>query len=116
ITVAVPVTWSNSNSLTLAADQTIYINAPITASSAMLFLSAANGNIEQAINSSVPAAISVAALAASAPNGSVSLSEPTNSVSGAVAGFGAQGFSLVNSGTITVGTVGSTVGITGTAT
>lgn len=116
ITVAVPVTWSNSNSLTLAADQTIYINAPITASSAMLFLSAANGNIEQAINSSAPAAISVASLAASAPNGSVSLSEPTNSVSGAVAGFGAQGFSLVNSGTITVGTVGSTVGITGTAT
>jgi filamentous hemagglutinin family protein len=112
ITVAAPLTWSNSNSLTLAADQSIYINAPITASSATLLLSAANGNIVQAINSSAPAVISVASLAASAPNGSVSLTEPTNSISGAVAGVGAHGFSLVNSGTITVGTVGSTVGIT----
>ena len=112
ITVAAPVQWSNSNSLTLAADQSIYINAPITAASGMLVLNAANGNIVQAINSSAPAAISVASLAASAPNGSVSLTEPTNAVSGAVAGVGTQGFSLVNSGAISVGTVGSTVGIT----
>ena len=112
ITVAAPVQWSNSNSLTLAADQSIYINAPVTAAAGVLVLNAANGNIVQAIDSSAPAAISVASLAASAPNGSVSLTEPTNAIPGTVAGIGAQGFSLVNSGAITVGTVGSTVGIT----
>ena len=112
ITVAVPVAWSNSNSLTLAANQSININAPITATSGTLVLSAANGNIVQAINSSAPAAISVASLSASAPDGSVSLTESTNAVSGAVAGVGGQGFSFANSETINVGTVGSTVGIT----
>ena len=121
ITVAAPVAWSNSNSLTLAANQDILINAPITASGGTLVLNAANGNIQQAINNSSPAAISVASLAANAPNGSVSLAEPTNAISGAVAGVagaggssGASGkvFNLVNSETIAVGTVGSTVGIT----
>lgn len=112
ITVAVPVAWSNSSSLTLAANQGININAPITASSGTLVLTAANGNIVQAINSSAPAAIAVASLSASAPNGSVSLTEPINAISGAVAGVGGQGFSLVNSESINVSTVGSTVGIT----
>jgi filamentous hemagglutinin family protein len=114
ITVAAPVAWTNSNSLTLAADQDININAPITAPSGTLVLSATNGNIAQAINSLNPATISVAALSASAPMGSVSLTEPTNSISGAVAGVGAQGFSL-NAGAINVGTVGTVTGITGGA-
>ena len=112
ITVAAPVAWTNSNSLTLAADQDININAPITAPSGTLVLSATNGNITQAINSTNPATISVAALSASAPMGSVSLTEPTNAISGAVAGVGAQGFSL-NAGAINVGTVGAVSGITG---
>lgn len=114
ITVAAPVTWSNSNSLTLAADQSIFINAPISASAGTLILNAANGNIAQAVGGSVPAAISVASVSASAPNGSVMLTEPANSISGAVAGAGLNGFSLASSGPITVGTVGSTVGITST--
>jgi filamentous hemagglutinin family protein len=113
ITVAAPVAWTNSNSLTLAADQGININAPITAPSGTLVLSAANGNIVQAVNSSNPATISVAALAASAPMGSVSLTEPTNVISGAVAGVGAQGFSLASAGAINVGTVGTVSGISG---
>jgi filamentous hemagglutinin family protein len=112
ITVAAPVAWTNSNSLTLAADQDININAPITAPSGTLVLSATNGNIAQALNSTNPATISVAALSASAPLGSVSLSEPTNAISGAVAGVGAQGFSL-SAGAINVGTVGTVSGITG---
>jgi filamentous hemagglutinin family protein len=111
ITVAAPVTWSNSNSLTLAADQDISINAPITAATGTLVLAAANGNVTQALNSGTPAAISVAALAASAPNGSVTLTEPTNSVSGSVAGVGRLGFSFINSSTIAVGTVGTVSGI-----
>ncbi|MDB6011205.1 MAG: hypothetical protein JWL65_3455 [Gammaproteobacteria bacterium] len=115
ITVAAPVAWTNSNSLTLAADQDININAPITALAGTLVLSATTGNIAQAINSSNPATISVAALAASAPMGSVSLSEPTNAISGAVAGVGAFGFSL-GAGAINVGTVGAVSGITGSGT
>ena len=112
ITVAAPVTWSNSNSLTLAADQNIRVNAPITATTGTLVLTAANGNVTQALNSGTPAAISVAALAASAPNGPVTLTEPTNSVSGSVAGVGRLGFSFINSSTISVGTVGTVSGIT----
>jgi hypothetical protein len=108
VTVAVPVAWNNSNSLTLAATQSVNINAPITGASGTLVLSAASGNIVQ----SSGAAISVASLSASAPNGTVSLTEPTNAISGAIAGVGGQGFSLANSETINVGTVGSTVGIT----
>jgi filamentous hemagglutinin family protein len=115
ITVASPVAWNNANSLTLAANQSIYINAPITASAGTLVLTAANGNITQTINVSSPAALSVAALAALAPNGSVTLTEPGNNVSGAIAGVGLQGFSFVNSGGITVGTVASTSGITSAA-
>ena len=112
ITVSAPVAWTNSNSLTLAATQDININAPITAASGTLVLSAANGSITQALNSTNPATITVAALSASAPNGSVSLIEPTNAISGAIAGVSSTGFSLVNSGALTIGTVGSVSGIT----
>jgi filamentous hemagglutinin family protein len=112
ITVSAPVAWTNSNSLTLTANQSININAPITAASGTLVLNAANGNIVQAINSTNPATITVAALSASAPNGSVSLTEPTNAISSAVAGVSSTGFSLVNSGALTIGTVGSISGIT----
>ncbi|MDB6087941.1 MAG: filamentous hemagglutinin family outer membrane protein [Gammaproteobacteria bacterium] len=112
ITVATPVSWSNANSLTLAANQNVNIDAPITASTGTLVLTAANGSITQPINASVPPAISVASLAASAPGGTVTLTELTNNVSGAVAGTGQQGFSFANSGPIAVGTVGSAVGIT----
>ena len=115
ITVAAPVTWSNSNSLTLSADSSIFINAPISASAGILILNAANGNIAQNLGGSLPAAISVASLSVSAPNGSVMLTEPTNSISGSLAGVGLNGFSVVSSGPVTVGTVGSTVGITSTA-
>jgi filamentous hemagglutinin family protein len=115
ITVASAVAWNNANSLTLAANQSIYINAPITASAGTLVLTAANGNITQTINVSTAAAISVAALAAIAPNGSVTLTEPSNNVSGTIAGVGLQGFSFANSGGITVGTVASTSGISGAA-
>jgi filamentous hemagglutinin family protein len=112
ITVASPIAWSNANSLTLAASQNININAPITAPAAILVLTAANGNIAQSLNVGTPAAISVSALAATAPNGSVTLTEPTNNVSGAIAGAALSGFSFVNSGAVTVGTVGSSSGIT----
>jgi filamentous hemagglutinin family protein len=112
ITVSAPVAWTNSNNLTLAATQDININAPITAASGTLVLSAANGSIAQALNSTNPATITVAALSASAPNGSVSLTEPTNAISGAIAGVSSTGFSLVNSGALTVGAIGSVSGIT----
>jgi filamentous hemagglutinin family protein len=111
IAVAAPIAWSNANSLTLAADQGISINAPITAAAGTLVLTAAGGNITQTINPSTPAAIAVTALAASAPNGSVTLIEPTNNITGAIAGAGGQGFSLRNSGAITVGTAASVSGI-----
>ena len=116
ITVAAPVAWTNSNSLTLSANQSINLNAPITAASGTLVLTAANGNIVQAINSSNPATITVAALSASAPNGSVSLNEPTNAISSTAAGVASTGFTLVNSGALTIGTVGSVAGITSSGT
>jgi filamentous hemagglutinin family protein len=111
ISVTAPIAWGNANSLTLAANQGISINAPITAAAGTLVLTAAGGNITQIINPSTPAAIAVTALAASAPNGSVTLTEPTNNVTGAIAGAGGQGFSLRNSGAITVGTVATVSGI-----
>jgi filamentous hemagglutinin family protein len=114
ILVASPVSWSTANSLTLTADQSIGINAPISANLGTLILSAHNGNITQTINASMPAAISVSSLGASAPNGLVTLTEPTNQITGAIAGVGLQGFSLVNSGTIVVGSVGSLSGISST--
>jgi filamentous hemagglutinin family protein len=115
ISVAAPIAWSNSNSLTLSADQSIAINAPITAAAGTLMLTAAGGSITQSINSTTPATIAVSALLASAPNGSVTLTEPTNNISGAIAGVGAQGFSFRNSAAIVVGTVGSVSGISSSA-
>jgi filamentous hemagglutinin family protein len=115
ISVAAPIAWSNSNSLTLAADRGISINAPITAAAGTLVLTAAGGSIAQSVNLTTPAAITVSALLASAPNGSVTLTEPTNNISGAIAGVGAQGFSLRNSGAIVVGTVASVSGISSSA-
>jgi filamentous hemagglutinin family protein len=112
ISVAAPISWSNANSLTLAADRSVIIDAPVTAAAGTLVLTAAGGDITQAVNASVPATISVASLAASAPAGAVTLTEPTNNVSGAIAGVGLQGFAFVNAGAITVGTAGSVSGIT----
>jgi filamentous hemagglutinin family protein len=106
-----PLTWSNANRLTLAADQSVTIGAPITATLGTLVLTAANGSITQTLNNSSAAALSVAALAASAPHGAVTLSEPTNLISGAIAGVASQGFVLVNSAGIAVGTVGNLAGI-----
>jgi filamentous hemagglutinin family protein len=107
VLVASPISWSNANSLTLTADHSIGINAPITASAGTLILTAYGGNITQ----TSPAAISVSSLAANAPNGAVTLTEPTNNVTGAIAGVGLQGFSFVNSGAVLVGTAGSLSGI-----
>jgi filamentous hemagglutinin family protein len=111
ISVISPVTWANTNRLTLAADQSVIISAPITATLGSLVMTAANGSITQTSNNSVAPAISVAALAASAPLGAVSLTEPTNQISGPIAGVAVQGFALVNSSGITVGSVGSLSGI-----
>jgi filamentous hemagglutinin family protein len=111
ISVISPVTWANTNRLTLAADQSVVISAPITATPGSLVMTAANGSITQTSNNSVAPAISVAALAASAPLGAVSLTEPTNQISGPIAGVAAQSFALVNSTGITVGSVGSLSGI-----
>lgn len=111
ISVNSPVTWANANRLTLAADQSVTISAPITATLGTLVLTAANGSITQTLIDSPAAAISVAALSVSAPNGAVSLTEPTNQISGPIAGVASQGFALVNSTGITVGTVGNLAGI-----
>ena len=101
ITVAGPLSWSNSNTLRLEADQSIDIDAPITAASGTLNLHAANGDITQS-----GGAITAAAVAAVASNGSVKLTDPDNAV-GVIAGSanGMLGFTLVNSGSFTVGTV-----------
>jgi filamentous hemagglutinin family protein len=111
ISVNSAVTWANANRLTLAANQSVNINAPITATLGTLVMTAANGSITQTLINSPAAAISVAALSASAPNGAVSLTEPTNQISGPIAGVASQGFALVNSAGIAVGTVGNVTGI-----
>ena len=111
ISVNSPVTWANANRLTLAADQSVNINAPITATLGTLVMTAANGSITQSLVCSPAAAISVAALGVSAPNGAVSLTEPTNQISGPIAGTASQGFALVNSAGIAVGTVANLSGI-----
>jgi hypothetical protein len=105
ITVASAVSWSNSNSLTLAADRSVLINAPIASAAGTLILTAAGGNITQS------ASISVAALSASAPNGAVALSDAGNAIA-TVAGSagGSGGFSLANSAALTVGGIASTAG------
>jgi filamentous hemagglutinin family protein len=101
ITVAAPVSWSNSNTLRLEADRGIALNAPITAASGTLSLNAANGDIAQ---SGGP--ITAAAVAAVALNGNVELTDPDNAVAVIAGGAnGFLGFTLVNSGSFTVGTV-----------
>ena len=111
ISVNSVLTWANSNRLTLAADQDVVINAPMTATLGSLVMTAANGSIMQSLTGSSPATISVAALSASAPHGTVRLTEPTNQISGPIAGVASQGFALVNSAPIAVGTVGTLSGI-----
>jgi filamentous hemagglutinin family protein len=111
ISVNSVVTWANTNRLTLAADQDVVINAPITAMLGSLVMTAANGSITQSLTGSSPATISVAALSASAPQGAVTLTEPTNQISGPIAGLASQGFALVNAVPIAVGTVGTVTGI-----
>jgi filamentous hemagglutinin family protein len=101
VTVAGPLAWSNSNTLSLSAEQGIAVNAPITAASGTLRLTTSNGDITQ---SGGP--ITAAAVAAIASNGSVELNDSGNAIA-VIAGSanGAFGFSLVNSGSFTVGTV-----------
>jgi hypothetical protein len=111
ISVNSSLTWANANRLTLAADQSVIIGAPITATLGTLVLTAANGSITQSLNNSPAAAINVAALAASAPHGAVTLTEPSNQIVGPVAGVASQDFALVNAPGIVVGTVGGVTGI-----
>jgi filamentous hemagglutinin family protein len=111
ISVNSAVTWANANQLTLAADQSVIIRAPISGPMGTLVLTAANGSITQTLNNSPAAAISVAGLSVSAPQGAVTLTEPTNQITGPIAGVASQGFALVNSAGIAVGTVGNLAGI-----
>jgi hypothetical protein len=101
ITVAAPVSWSNANTLRLEAEQGIAIDAPITAAAGTLNLWTANGDIVQ-----TNGPIAAAAVVAVAQQGSVRLNDQNNAV-GLIAGSanGFLGFSLVNSGSFTVGTV-----------
>ncbi len=101
INVAGPLSWSNSNTLRLEAEQGITINAPITAAEGTLSLSTANGDIVQN-----DGPITAAAVVAVAQQGTVQLTHQNNAVA-LIAGSanGAFGFSLVNGGSFTVGTV-----------
>jgi filamentous hemagglutinin family protein len=101
ITVAGPLSWSTSNTLRLEAEQGIAINAPITAAAGTLNLFTANGDIVQ-----IGGPITAAAVVAIAQQGSVQLTDQNNAV-GLIAGSanGLLGFSLVNNGSFTVGTV-----------
>lgn len=101
INVMAPLSWNNSNALRLEAEQGISINAPIMAAAGTLNLFTANGDIVQ-----VGGPITAAAVVAIAQQGSVQLTNQNNAV-GLIAGSanGFLGFSLVNNGSFTVGTV-----------
>jgi filamentous hemagglutinin family protein len=112
INVMAPLSWNNSNTLRLEAEQGIAINAPITAAAGTLNLFTANGDIAQ-----VGGPITAAAVVAIAQQGSVQLTNQNNSV-GLIAGSanGPLGFSFVNNGSFTVGAVpgfGQAAAVTG---
>jgi filamentous hemagglutinin family protein len=96
ITVAAPITWTSTATLTLSAFDNIFINAAISGANGSLQLQATN-NITQAAGASIAAAI----LGATSTNGMVTLTEPTNNVA-TVSGSAPLGFSFVDAGPLTV--------------
>lgn len=101
ITVASPVTWTAATTLSLVATSDITVGAAITGNAGTLSLNSISGNITQS------SPISVLNLAAVANAGYVNLSNPLNSVA-TIAGSagGGNGFVFVNSGPVTIGSVG----------
>ncbi len=100
ITVSAPISWGTGNALTLRADNNIVINDTITAASAPLMLNALGGSISQS------AAVTVASLTASAPAGSIALTNSSNAISGTVTASALNSIGLTAQ-TLTTGAVTS---------
>jgi len=121
ITVAAPIAWTSANTLTLAADTDIFINASInginSGGAGSLVMQAGRniiqslGNPISVVNLTAMAGLGSTALSVPAGTGLVVLTEPGNNVTGTIAGSGPQGFSFTNSGSIFVGATGGASGI-----
>jgi filamentous hemagglutinin family protein len=109
ITVVDPIAWSSDTPLTLDAASGIAINAAINGGNgSALNLNTASGNITQ----SGSGAIAVWSLSAHADAGSVTLTNPNNSVRTLAGYAGSGGFSFVNNQALTIGFAGGENGIT----
>lgn len=101
ITVVDDFSWGNTNQLLLQADRHILVNGAISGTSGTLVLKAGNGG---AGNITQTGAINVAKLVAyTTPNGSVTLTNPANTV-GQLAGLSsnAGGFNFAATGNVDV--------------
>jgi filamentous hemagglutinin family protein len=98
--------WTTSNTLALSASQDIQINSAISGPSGTLELVAANGSITQTTTTNTTP-ITVNSLAASAPSGSVSLTNAYNVISSVAGTSSSGGFTLstANPGTLVVTSV-----------
>jgi filamentous hemagglutinin family protein len=105
ITVSAPITWSNSNTLTLTADRNIAINSTITASNGTLVLSSNGGTVSQT------AGLSVSKLALTGAGATNTLTDTSNNI-GTLAGN--TGTVNLNNGAnaLTINTVAGTNGLT----
>jgi filamentous hemagglutinin family protein len=105
ITVSAPITWSNTNTLTLTADRNIAVNSTITASNGTLVLSSNGGTVSQT------AGISVSKLALTGAGATNTLTDTSNNI-GTLAGN--TGTVSLNNGAnaLTINTVAGTNGLT----
>jgi len=106
ITVSAPIRWASGNSLTLSANNSIFIDSTITGPGALVALSAGRDIIQPAQASGAITALSVTATSA---NGTVALTTD-NSITSSVSGSAPLGFSIADAGLLSVGGITSTSG------
>ena len=104
ITVSAPILWSSGHSLTLSANNSIFIDAAITGGGALVTLSAGSDIIQPAEFSSTGTGIQALALSATSANGRVVLTSD-NIIASSVSGSAPLGFSFANDGPLTVGDI-----------
>lgn len=104
ITVSAPILWSSGHSLTLSANNSIFIDAAITGGGALVTLSAGSDIIQPAEFSGTGTGIQALALSATSANGRVVLTSD-NLIASSVSGSAPLGFSFANDGPLTVGDI-----------
>ena len=106
ITVSAPISWSSGRSLTLSADNSIFIDSRITGPGALVVLTAGSDIVQPA---QAGGAITALSLTATSANGRVALTTD-NLISSSVSGSAPLGFSIADALPLSVGGITSTSG------